>query len=55
MSVSLVAPRHGISGSQTFTWRRLMKKGALTAATAGEEGASVRVPRARAFSDQSAS
>ena len=37
MSVSLVGRRHGISGSQIFTWRRLMAQGALTAATAGEE------------------
>lgn len=37
MSVSLVARRHGIGGSQIFTWRRLMAQGALTAATAGEE------------------
>ena len=37
MSVSLVARRHGIGGSQIFTWRRLMAHGALTAATAGEE------------------
>ena len=36
MSVSLVARRHGIGGSQIFTWRRLMAKGALTAATVGE-------------------
>ncbi|QNA86331.1 transposase [Sphingomonas sp. So64.6b] len=37
MSVSLVARRHGIGGNQTFTWRRLMAQGALTAAAAGEE------------------
>ena len=37
MSVSLVGRRHGISGSQIFTWRRLMAQVALTAATAGEE------------------
>ncbi len=37
MSVSLVARQHGISGSQAFTWRRLMNQGALTAAAAGEE------------------
>ena len=37
MSVSLVARQHGISGSQVFTWRRLMNQGALTAAAAGEE------------------
>lgn len=37
MSVSLVARRHGISGNQLFTWRRLMAQGALTAATAGGE------------------
>lgn len=37
MSVSLVARQHGISGSQVFTWRRLMSQGALTAAAAGEE------------------
>jgi transposase len=34
MSVSLVGRRYGISGSQIFTWRRLMAQGALTA---GEE------------------
>ena len=37
MSVSLVVRQHGISGSQIFTWRRLMAQGALTAAGAGEE------------------
>jgi transposase len=37
MSVSLVGRRYGISGSQIFTWRRLMPQGALTAAAAGEE------------------
>ena len=37
MSVSLVARQHGISGSQIFTWRRLVAQGALTAAGAGEE------------------
>jgi transposase len=37
VSVSLVARRHGISGSQVFTWRRLMNQGELTAAAAGEE------------------
>ncbi|WP_267414892.1 IS3 family transposase, partial [Sphingomonas sp. GC_Shp_4] len=37
MSVSLVARQRGISGSQVFTWRRLMSQGALTAAAAGEE------------------
>ena len=37
MSVSLVARRHGIDGSQLFNWRRLMAQGALTAAGAGEE------------------
>ncbi len=37
MSVSLVARRHGIAGSQLFNWRRLMAQGALTAAGAGEE------------------
>jgi len=37
ISVSFVARRHGIGGSQIFTWRRLMAQGALTAATAGEE------------------
>jgi transposase len=36
-SVSLVACRHGIAGSQLFNWRRLMAQGALTAAGAGEE------------------
>lgn len=37
MSVSLVARRHGIAGSQLFNWRRLMAQGVLTAAGAGEE------------------
>ena len=37
MSVSLVARRHGIAGSQLFNWRRLRAQGALTAAGAGEE------------------
>jgi transposase len=37
MSVSFVARQHGISGSQVFTWRRLMSQRALTAAAAGEE------------------
>lgn len=37
MSVSLVARRHGIAGSQLFNWRRLMAQGALAAAGAGEE------------------
>jgi transposase len=37
MSVSLVGRRHRISGSQIFRWRRLMARGALTAATADEE------------------
>jgi transposase len=32
-----IARQHGISGSQIFTWRRLMNQGALTAAAAGEE------------------
>ena len=36
-SVSLVARRHGISANQLFTWRRLMARGAFTAAGAGEE------------------
>ena len=36
-SVSIVARRHGISANQLFTWRRLMARGALTAAGAGEE------------------
>ena len=35
--MSLVARQHGISGSQVFTWRRLINQGALTAAAAGEE------------------
>ena len=34
---SLVARQHGISGSQIFTWRRLMNQGALIAAAGGEE------------------
>lgn len=37
MSVSLLARQHGVSGSQVFTWRRLMNPDALTAAVAGEE------------------
>lgn len=36
-SVSLVARRYGISANQVFTWRRLMARGAFTAAGAGEE------------------
>jgi transposase len=36
-SVSIVARRHGISANQLFTWRRLMARGAFTAAQAGEE------------------
>ncbi|WP_418291960.1 IS3 family transposase [Methylobacterium durans] len=36
-SVSLVARRHGLNANQLFTWRRLMARGALTAAGAGEE------------------
>lgn len=36
-SVSIVARRHGISANQLFTWRRLMARGAFTAASAGEE------------------
>src|SRR6478672_10771656 len=36
-SVSIVARRHGISANQLFTWRRLMARGAFTAAGAGEE------------------
>ena len=36
-SVSLVGRRHGISANQLFTWRRLMARGAFTAAGAGEE------------------
>ncbi len=37
VAVSLVVRQHGISGSQVFTWHRLMNQGALTAAAAGEE------------------
>lgn len=37
MSVSIVARRRGIGGNQIFTWRRLMARGALTAAAVGEE------------------
>ena len=36
-SVSVVARRHGVSANQLFTWRRLMARGAFTAAGAGEE------------------
>ena len=36
-SVSIVARRYGISANQLFTWRRLMARGAFTAASAGEE------------------
>jgi transposase len=36
MNVSLVARKHGISGSQLFNWRKLERKGALTAVHAGE-------------------
>jgi transposase len=37
MTVSLVSRQHRISGSQVFTWRRLMSQGALAAAAGGEE------------------
>ena len=36
-SVSIVARRYGISANQLFTWRRLIARGAFTAASAGEE------------------
>ena len=36
-SVSIVARRHGISANQLFTSRRLMARGAFTAAGDGEE------------------
>lgn len=36
-SVSLVARRHGLNANQLFTWRRLMERGAFTAAGAGKE------------------
>jgi transposase len=36
MNVSLVARKHGISGSQLFNWRKLEREGALTAVHAGE-------------------
>ena len=36
MNVSLVARKHGISGSQLFNWRKLERVGALTAVHAGE-------------------
>src|SRR5215208_4486036 len=36
-SVSIVARRYGISANQLFTWRRLMARGAFTAASAGEQ------------------
>lgn len=36
-SVSIIARRHGISANQLFTWRRLMARGAFTAAGAGED------------------
>lgn len=36
-TVSIIARRHGISANQLFTWRRLMARGAFTAAGAGEE------------------
>lgn len=36
-SVSVVARRHGLGANQLFTWRRLMARGAYTAAHAGEE------------------
>lgn len=35
--VSIIARRHGISANQLFTWRRLMARGAFTAAGACEE------------------
>ncbi|MFZ5624942.1 MAG: transposase [Gemmatimonadota bacterium] len=51
MSVSLLARRHGIAASQSFTWRRLMAQGALTTATADGEvvPASERGRRSRAL------
>lgn len=36
-SVSLVARQHGLNANQLFTWRRMVERGALTAASAGEE------------------
>ena len=36
-SVSIISRRHGISANQLFTWRRLMARGAFTAAGAGEK------------------
>ena len=36
MTVSLVAPKHGVVASQLFNWRKLEREGALTAVTAGE-------------------
>ena len=37
MSVSLVAPPHGIAPNQVFSWRRLYAEGALSAVGSGEE------------------
>lgn len=37
VSVSLVAPRCGVSPNQLFAWRRLAEQGALTATAAEEE------------------
>ena len=37
MTVSLVARRHGVAPNQSFTWRRLVAQGGLTAAGSGEE------------------
>ncbi len=56
-SVSIIARRHGISANQLFTWRRLMARGAFTAAGAGEEVVPVSELRAahlqiRAYSDE---
>src|SRR6266446_2482233 len=37
MTVSLLAPRHGVAPNQLFSWRRLVAQGSLTAAGSGEE------------------
>ena len=34
--MSLVAPKHGISASQLFNWRKLEREGALVAVQSGE-------------------
>lgn len=37
MTVSLVAPQHGVAASQLFLWRKQYQEGSLTAVAAGEQ------------------